>query len=161
MKHGITIGIIVATVVALAGIALFTGRIVPDSDTVTPTSNQVVAGSPAVDLTLCTKQPNDAYTCPMNALSNFGPITITDTTSKNTCKVSYQKTEGFSFKGATKTGFVKPVLIAVALYPSGKIATIAASAAQTMSIHVGEDGAVDHTLFVDSNYSTEQCLVVR
>lgn len=164
-----TIWIITALIVVLLGGLLINKKTstprnteTTEAESVTPvTASPKRAGMPAIDISLCTKQPNDAYICPPNALADFGPATITDTTSGRTCEISYGSSGGFSFKGATKTATLTAGPLAVALYPSGNVATIARSAGQTLSIHAREDGALDHTLFVDSNYSTEQCLSVQ
>ena len=159
---------IVAIVIIIAAVVLFNTRSSKTNETqtldtglaTTPTPSGKLAGAPAVDIARCSKQPNDAYLCPADALSDFGPVTIADTASGNTCELSYKNTTSFAFKGKTKTGAITAGPMAVALYPSGNIATVARSAAQTVSFHAREDGALDHTLLVDSNYSSEQCLSI-
>ena len=117
-----------------------------------------VPRAPSVDITKCTKQLNDAYICPVDAISDFGPVFVTDTASGNTCRISYQEVSGFSFTGKSKSGLITSGQLAVALYPSGNVATIARSEAKTISLHAREDGTLDHIIFVDSNYASEQCL---
>ncbi len=154
------------TVVAIGAILISNTS---DSDTVVNKEQTSVssvnsakrAGMPALDISRCSKQPNDAYVCPPEVLSDFGPVVITDTASGNTCEISYRVASGLSFKGKVKQGVVDTGSLAVALYPSGAVATVARSGAKTMSFHAREDGTLDHTLFVDSNYSTEQCLSVN
>ncbi len=161
------IWIVAIIIVAITSFALM-GNKAP-SDPQTPDTEQTTssapsgktAGAPAIDIALCTKQPNDAYICPANALADFGPVTITDTASSNNCEISYRNTDGLSFKSKTKSSTINAGPLAVALYPSGNIATVARSATQTLSFHAREDGSLDHILLVDSNYSTVQCLSTK
>lgn len=161
------IWIVAIIIVAITSFALMGNKAPGGSQTLnteqtnSSTPSGKTAGAPAIDLTLCTKQPNDAYICPANALADFGPVTITDTASGNNCEITYRNATGFSFKGKTKTGAITSGPLTVALYPSGNIATVARSAVQTLSFHAREDGALDHTLLVDSNYSTEQCFSIK
>ena len=158
------IAIALGGIVVVAGTVFFITTDKNTSDSSTEKAEKVVttkASAPVVDIARCTKQPNDAYFCPPDALSNFGPVAVTDTASGNICEIGYSVSAGVSFKGKIKSGVVDAGPLAVALYPSGKIATVARSASKTMSFHVREDGTVDHALFVDSNYSTEQCVSVK
>lgn len=119
------------------------------------------ADAPSFDISLCSLQTNGNYICPANAISNFGPYTLETTGGNNTCTISYDSTTGFSFIGTTKTGTVSNGDLAVSVTPSNGLANVARSAGQSLSFHVGEGDQIDHILFVDTDYTSEQCLVIR
>ncbi|MCR4330837.1 MAG: hypothetical protein NUV49_03075 [Patescibacteria group bacterium] len=124
-------------------------------------SKPAQATAPALSKDICALQVNGAYICPANAISDFGPYAILNSGTERTCTISYDSTNGFSFKGAVKTGNIPAGDLAVAVTPSGAIANVARSARQSISFHAGEDGQIDHVLFVDSDYTSDQCLTVR
>lgn len=126
----------------------------------TQSSETTLSLAPSFDITLCKQQPNGAYICPPNAIGDFGPYEIKGTATNNACSLSYSKTVGFSFKGNQKTGIIPPGDLAIALTEAKTLATVARSASQTISFHVNDKNIIDHTLFVDSNFTSEQCLSI-
>ncbi len=120
-------------------------------------------GSVALDLTTtnCTLQANGGYFCPATALQNFGPVTLVDTGSQRKCTVSYNTTSGFTFTGGKYQGTLTAGTMAVGVSKTSKTANIIRNDKKTLSLHINDDGVLDHILFVNSDYTSEQCIAIK
>lgn len=109
----------------------------------------------------CTLQPNRAYICKAEALGNFAPQTVKDTTTGNTCTVSYNSTSGFEYSSKTRKLTISPGDMATELLEAKGIINLARSAGVSINIRLVPNGVIDYVMVVDKNYAVERCLVLQ
>ncbi len=125
--------------------------------------NNESSGNISLELTTtdCALQANGGYFCPATALQNFGPVTLIDTGSQRKCIVSYDATSGFTFTGGKYQGTLTAGTMAVGVSKTSKTANIIRNDKKTLSLHINDTGVLDHILFVNSDYTSEQCISIK
>lgn len=120
-------------------------------------------GSSASALTLylgnCTLQANGNYLCEPRAVEAFGPTTVTDTASGNTCTVDYDGNGTMHFEGGGQTDTLTITQFAMGGALPGGPANVA-DVAGRISLHIGTSAQIDYVLRVNPDFSSVQCLDV-
>jgi hypothetical protein len=167
--------IVAVIIIAVAGVLVFSGKNgspqveteanKPESGTAAPETKSLPSQGNekiSVDLSVCKLQQEKVYLCPAEALANFGPVTVKNTGQNNTCSISYDRTNGYIFKGAVKSAELPAGEFLVSVTESGGIANIVrSSASQSLTFFVGGSERVVHVMIVDGkDYSRDQCLEI-
>lgn len=113
-----------------------------------------------INMDNCTLQANNNYLCTPSALAAFGPTTITDTSSSNTCTVDYDGNGTLHFTGGGQADTLTISQFAMGGALPGGPANIA-DVAGKISLHINSTAQIDHVLRVNANFTSVQCLEVN
>ncbi|MBC8211543.1 MAG: hypothetical protein H8E21_10810 [Gammaproteobacteria bacterium] len=104
----------------------------------------------------CILQTNGNNLCTPNAVVAFGPITVTDTGTGNTCTVDYDGNGTLHFEGGGQTDTLTVTQFAIGgASLSGPTNIIVTPG--SITLHIDESEQIDFVLRVNPNFSTVRC----